>query len=232
MSPLLAIIRCSIEHPPILFILARLSPRIYPSEGGHQYGLTAPLPPRKVSQRDPPGMFPLSQESLLHDCQPAQATLRTINDVSLGGFRIFCHAAEICVSSQHVTGAAGLIPSLQAQCVSLAAAAHARATPLSLPCAEFLWDEALLFIDGDLVVDISLAPDDYRTLIAPPSPLRGKSAGGTTSCTTWTAATKRYGGHPVALRSLYPRPEPQPRRLCATCCSWPFSALIPRPSTR
>ena len=80
------------------------------------------------------------------------------------------HAIEIYVPSQHVTGAEGLIPSLQARCDALAADAHQRAAHLSLPCPEFLQHETLLYLGGALVVDIGLALDDaYRSLVLPPA---------------------------------------------------------------
>ena len=76
------------------------------------------------------------------------------------------HTTEVYVPSQHVTGAAGMIPALQAECDALAAAAHARALRMSLPCAEHLVDETLLYIDGALVVDVGLALEEaYRRIV-------------------------------------------------------------------
>lgn len=124
-------------------------------------------------------------------------------------------AVEIYVPSQHVTGAEGLIPALQARCDELAAEAHARAAPLSIPCPEFLQHETLLYLGGALVVDVGLALEGaYRDLVLPP-------AGGCPPVPYWPAVLDHAGCNNesirwyILLQTAQRTPDMLPH--CATC---------------
>ena len=130
------------------------------------------------------------------------------------------HVSEIYVPSQHVTGGNGLLPSLQARCDELAAAAHARAFLLSYPFPEYLPEEALLFLDGALVVDVGLALDTvYRSHVAPsPRPRPGRCTAG------WAAVLRHPGCGPrlvrwtLLLRSATDTPDLSPYRAACPLC--------------